>query len=55
MLFKQSDPTLVNKALRGSESSWLKLVRRHETRLYNYCLRMCGNESDAMDLLQEIF
>lgn len=56
MLFATaSDETLISKALDGSQHSWDKLVRRHETMVYNYCLRMTRNTSDARDLLQEVF
>jgi len=55
MLGISSDETLINKALGGSQRSWVKLVQRHERDVYNYCLRMTRNSSDAMDLLQEVF
>jgi RNA polymerase sigma-70 factor (ECF subfamily) len=55
MLFNQSDQQLIEKALAGSQRAWVKLVRRHETRVYNYCLRMSGCPADAMDLMQEVF
>jgi RNA polymerase sigma-70 factor (ECF subfamily) len=56
MLFTSaSDETLISKALDGSQRSWERLVRRHETMVYNYCLRMTRNTSDARDLLQEVF
>ena len=50
-----SDETLINRALGGSERCWVRLVKRHETPVYNYCLRMTRNTSDAMDLMQEVF
>jgi RNA polymerase sigma-70 factor (ECF subfamily) len=50
-----SDETLINNALGGSQRSWVKLVQRHEKVVYNHCLRMTRNSSDAMDLLQEVF
>jgi RNA polymerase sigma-70 factor (ECF subfamily) len=56
MLFAStSDEALISKALDGSQRSWERLVRRHETMVYNYCLRMTRNTSDARDLLQEVF
>jgi RNA polymerase sigma-70 factor (ECF subfamily) len=56
MLFATaSDETLISKALDGSQRHWERLVRRHETMIYNYCLRMTRNTSDARDLLQEVF
>ncbi|MES2625679.1 MAG: sigma-70 family RNA polymerase sigma factor [Pseudomonadota bacterium] len=50
-----SDETLISKALDGSQRSWERLVRRHETMVYNYCVRMTRDSSDAGDLLQEVF
>jgi RNA polymerase sigma-70 factor (ECF subfamily) len=50
-----SDEKLIAKALGGSERCWVRLVRRHEQPVYNYCLRMTRNTSDAMDLMQEVF
>ncbi len=55
MFFNDSDQHLIDKALEGSQRAWVKLVRRHESRVYNYCLRMCGSSADAMDLMQEVF
>lgn len=56
MLFKtSSDEKLIASALDGSQHSWLKLVRRYESLVYGYCLRMTGNRGDAMDLMQEVF
>ncbi len=55
MLFNDSDEHLINKALDGSQRAWVKLVRRYESRVYNYCVRMCGSSSEAMDLMQEVF
>jgi len=49
------DEKLIDKALGGSERSWVTLVKRYEGLVYNYCLRMTFNSSDAMDLMQEVF
>ena len=49
------DEKLIDKALGGSERSWGSLVKRYEGLVYNYCLRMTFNRSDAMDLMQEVF
>lgn len=54
-MFPASDDKLINQALRGSQSSWVKLVQRYEGLVYNYCLRMTHNAQDAMDLMQEAF
>ncbi len=55
MLFNVSDQQLIDKALDGSQRAWVKLVSRYEGKIYNYCLRMTGAESEAMDLMQEVF
>lgn len=55
MLFQTPDESLIAHALDGSQRSWVKLVRRYESLVYGYCLRMTGNGSDAMDLMQEVF
>lgn len=51
----REDIELVKRAIQGSESAWLTLVRRYENRLYNHALRMVGHPDDAMDLLQDVF
>ncbi|PCH61727.1 MAG: RNA polymerase subunit sigma-70 [SAR86 cluster bacterium] len=55
MSFLNEDEALIAAALNGSAYAWEKLVKRYEGRLYNYGLRLTGNASDAMDLLQEVF
>ena len=55
MSFIDDDESLVKAALGGSVHAWEKLVRRYEKKLYNYGLRISGDKSDAMDLMQEVF
>ncbi|MET1255808.1 RNA polymerase sigma factor [Aliikangiella maris] len=55
MFIQRKDEKLIEKALAGSQSSWVTLVKRYEGLIYNYCLRMTYNSSDAMDLMQEVF
>lgn len=55
MAFTDEDESLVAAALAGSTNAWEKLVRRYESRIYNYGLRLTGNGSDAMDLTQDVF
>lgn len=55
MQFKNDDSQLIRAALAGKSASWQKLVRRYESRVYNHCLRLTGNEADALDLMQEVF
>lgn len=49
------DEALIAAALNGSAYAWEKLVKRYEGRIYNHGLRLTGNASDAMDLMQEVF
>ncbi|PCJ23227.1 MAG: RNA polymerase subunit sigma-24 [SAR86 cluster bacterium] len=49
------DQALVAAALNGSAYAWDKLVKRYEGRIYNQGLRLTGNATDAMDLMQEVF
>ena len=49
------DKDLIRAALAGKSASWQKLVRRHERRVYNHCLRLTGSDADALDLMQEVF
>lgn len=54
-MFFQSEQRLINKAKTGNKSAWFKLVSMHERMVYHYCLRMLGNQDDAVDLMQEVF
>jgi RNA polymerase sigma-70 factor (ECF subfamily) len=49
------DEALIAAAINGSAYAWEKLVKRYEPRIYNHGLRLTGNPSDAMDLMQEVF
>jgi RNA polymerase sigma-70 factor (ECF subfamily) len=49
------DQALIAAAQQGSAPAWDALVRRHETRVYNFCLRFTDTPDDALDLLQEVF
>ena len=49
------DEALTAAALKGSAYAWEKLVKRYESKIYNHGLRLTGNSSDAMDLMQEVF
>ena len=49
------DQVLIAAALKGSAYAWEKLVKRYESKIYNHGLRLTGNSSDAMDLMQEVF
>lgn len=49
------EEALIAAAVNGSAYAWEKLVKRYEPRLYNHGLRLTGNPTDAMDLMQEVF
>ncbi len=51
----KTDEQLISQALQGSQRSWVKLVKRYENLVYNYCLRMTRNSTEAMDMMQEVF
>lgn len=48
-----TDEELLEQARGGDADATDKLLSRHELRIYRYGLRMCGNEADARDVLQE--
>lgn len=50
-----TDEALMARAQGGDMSAFTALVRRYETRLFNYIRRMVGNASDGEDLFQETF
>jgi RNA polymerase sigma-70 factor (ECF subfamily) len=50
-----SEADLVRRAQRGDACAFSVLVRRHETRVFNYVLRLVGDRSLAEDLTQEVF
>jgi len=50
-----SDEALMARAKRGDERALAALIRRYESPLFNYALRMLGNAADAEDVFQETF
>src|SRR4051812_12023649 len=58
---RQADPgraaelTLVERCRNGDLAAFEELYRAHSGRLYSLACRMVGNQTDAEDLLQEIF
>jgi RNA polymerase sigma-70 factor (ECF subfamily) len=48
-----SDAELIERIKAGDARATDELLRRHEARVYRFGLRMCGNEDDARDVLQE--
>jgi len=55
MSLGEQDDALIRAALDGSARAWDQLVRRYETQVYNFSLRLAGNQTDALDLMQEVF
>ncbi len=55
MSLAEQDDALIRAALDGSARAWDQLVRCHETQVYNFSLRLTGNPTDALDLMQEVF
>lgn len=51
----EPDGSLVRRFLEGEPSAFDELVRRHQTRVYNLCLRILGNPDDARDATQDAF
>lgn len=55
----EQEPTIqtavVKKACTGDAASQAWLYRQYSKAMYNICIRMTGNQSDAEDLLQEAF
>jgi RNA polymerase sigma-70 factor (ECF subfamily) len=49
------DEALISAALDGSARAWERLVKRYESRVYNFSIRLTGNQADALDLMQEVF
>ncbi len=49
------DFNLVERCLSGEEAAWETLVRTHTRRVYGYCYRFTGKDSEAQDLTQDIF
>jgi RNA polymerase sigma-70 factor (ECF subfamily) len=47
------DQILVRRAQNGDTDAFENLVRNHERRVYNLCLRMMGSPEDAADAAQE--
>lgn len=48
-----TDQQLLEALKKGDQRAIETLLSRHEARVYRFGLRMCGNEDDARDVLQE--
>lgn len=49
----RDDDALLGAARQGDRLALEALLRRYQARIYRYGLRMCGDEEDAKDVLQE--
>ena len=49
-----SEELLVERAAQGDEIAYGKLVRRYQTRLFNFVRSMVRNEEQAEDITQEV-
>jgi RNA polymerase sigma-70 factor, ECF subfamily len=49
----RTDKELLEQAQSGDSTAVDELLSRHERQVFRYGLRMCGNEEDARDVLQE--
>ncbi len=45
---------LISKCRQGNSNAFRVLANNYRRKLFGYCLRMCGNETDAEDIFQEI-
>lgn len=50
-----SDRVLLSKLRRGDASAFEQLVKLHQDRVYDFCVRMLNDREEAFDLTQEIF
>ena len=48
-----TDAQLIEQVKHGDAKAMDSLLARHEQKIYRFGLRMCGNEDDARDVLQE--
>jgi len=49
----RTDAELISAVQRGERDAVDELLARYETSIYRFGLRMCGNEDDAREVLQE--
>lgn len=46
---------IIDRVLSGDADSFSELVTEYEDKVYNLCLRMCGDREEAKDLAQQSF
>ncbi|MCP3101412.1 sigma-70 family RNA polymerase sigma factor [Myxococcus sp. K15C18031901] len=52
---RRQDALLLARLRQGDPEAFELLVRTHQDRLFDFCLRMLGDREEAHDLVQEIF
>src|SRR5258708_39453515 len=52
-MMERSDAELLEAVRQGDRSAIDEILERHERQIYRFGLRMCGNEDDAREVLQE--
>jgi RNA polymerase sigma-70 factor (ECF subfamily) len=52
---RDEDYELIQAINSGRTERFQELVKRYEQRIYNFSRRMCGDETDAEDIVQETF
>ncbi|MFL5345222.1 MAG: RNA polymerase sigma factor [Hyalangium sp.] len=50
-----SERVLLSRLRRGEPEAFEVLVREHQDRIFDFCVRMVGDREEANDLVQEIF
>jgi RNA polymerase sigma-70 factor (ECF subfamily) len=50
-----SDELLLGRAKNGSAECFSEIYRRHEKRVYRFVRELCGNDSVAQEVTQEVF
>jgi RNA polymerase sigma-70 factor (ECF subfamily) len=50
-----SERVLLSRLRRGDPDAFEQLVREHQDRVFDFCVRMVGDREEAHDLVQEIF
>ncbi|MCS6886032.1 MAG: RNA polymerase sigma factor [Acidobacteriota bacterium] len=55
MVLQKTDYELAIAAAKGDLTAFEELYRRHSRKVYNLCMRMTCNKSEAEDLTQEVF
>ena len=55
MMTRDEEARVIRAVLEGDTDRFEELVHAHEKGIYNLCLRMLGDEQDALDAAQESF